>query len=75
MNSADDSIRKAANDELAQLNALLEVNGVADIKSTCKAIFQLYKAFVDAGFDFAQALSMTQHVITLAHMTAAKETR
>ena len=56
MNS--DDIRKAAMDELRQIRGALLETEKNEMLNSCKAMFTLYKGFVDAGFNDKQALQI-----------------
>lgn len=51
-------IRKAANAEVIELKSIFEATQKEDIKRSCNVIFELYKGYVEAGFDKHQALAL-----------------
>lgn len=56
MNS--DDIRKAAMNEFRQIQEALLETEKNEMLNSCKAMFALYKGFVDAGFTDKQALQL-----------------
>ena len=54
----NDDIRKAAMNELRQIQEALLETEKTEMLNGCKAMFTLYKGFVDAGFTDKQALQL-----------------
>ena len=64
MNS--DDIRKAAMNEFRQIQEALLETEKNEMLNSCKAMFTLYKGFVDAGFNDKQALQLVIATIQAA---------
>lgn len=67
MSNADDNIRKAANEERAQLAGIFDATRLAEMKQVCKSMHELYKSFLEAGFDRQQAMQMTIAMMQIAN--------
>lgn len=58
MPNNDNDIRKAANAEMFEMNNIISAMQRDDIKRSCAVTFEMYKGYLDAGFDKHQALAL-----------------
>ena len=70
MSNMDDNIRKAANEEAAQINNVFSATQANEIERACKGMFELYTNYVKAGFTPEQALQLV--IAQVQALTAGK---
>lgn len=58
MPNNDNDIRKAASAEMFEMNNILNAMQRDDIKRSCSITFEMYKGYLEAGFDKHQALAL-----------------
>lgn len=72
MSNNDENIRKAADEEAAQLAGIFSATQAAEIEAGCKSLFALYTGYMKAGFNPEQALRLVIATIQMPQVGKGK---